>query len=149
MIGACDLEDTYSTQLRIDSVPMNFEEPAGTVTHDFYGTDGEVVGMSGVIFFRRMDTCNYYAGNLWFEGGATDETQVGPNPVDQSENPQCYVFRACYANYSPNGDGALIDSHYSNEIAVSVQEDGSLYWTYVSCYQVPLFQPTFLFYCIV
>ena len=51
--------------------------------------------------------------------------------------------------YFPNGDGALIDSHYSNEIAVSVQEDGSLYWTYVSCYQVPLFQPTFLFYCIV
>jgi hypothetical protein len=55
--------------------------------------------------------------------------------VDTSDDPQCYVFRACYPNYIPNG-ALLSEAHYSNEIAVSPQRDGSLYWTYVSCYQV-------------
>ena len=140
MIGECDPSDTYSTQLTIDSVPMNFEQPAGTLTHKFYSDDGEVIDMSGVVFFRRMDTCTFFSENIWFQGN-TGVTQEGPNPADQSEDPQCYVFRSCYADYSFNGDGYLTDSLWSNEIAVSLQEDGSLYWTYVSCYQVlPLSQ---------
>jgi hypothetical protein len=50
--------------------------------------------------------------------------------VDTSEDPQCYVFRACYSDF-------VYPDHYSNEIYASPQQDGSLYWTYVSCYQVP------------
>jgi hypothetical protein len=54
--------------------------------------------------------------------------------VDVSEDPQCYVFRACYPDYRyvPGGITGDADDHYSNEIYVSPQQDGSLYVTYVS-----------------
>jgi hypothetical protein len=140
--GICDLENSYSSKLDIASVPMNFEEPAGTLTHEFYGLDGEVIDMNGVLFFRRMDSCNNFPGLV------TNETQVGPNPRDASQ--QCFVFRVCYEDFFPNEGccfpGSTVpifyDSQYSNEIYLSLQEDGSLYWTYVSCYQVIHYQPS-------
>jgi hypothetical protein len=115
---------------------MNFEEPAGTLTHKFYMDNGEVADMSGVVFFRRVDTCTFFA-EYSLTQDTNGDTQEGPNPADQSEDPQCYVFRSCYEDYSTAA--FLSDSLWSNEIAVSVQKDGSLYWTYVSCYQVLLF----------
>ena len=63
--------------MTIDAVPMDFEEPAGTLKHinvdavpTFFG------GSSATLYFRRMDTCTYFEG----EPGETQEGQP-PHPT--------------------------------------------------------------------
>jgi hypothetical protein len=131
--GLCSPSDgSYDTTITLLSVPMNFEELAGFLTHDFYEGERSV---PAPLFFRRVDTCSYFRHFENLEGGSTaptDEGQEGPQPINSPEEESgCYFFRMCSPDYE-------LDTQYSNEIVLSIQDDGSLWWTYVGCYQ-----PTF------
>jgi hypothetical protein len=136
--GYCDAAAAaeYYTELNLHNVSMDFEEPAGTLFHSYYDED-PTADTRAVLYFRRMDTCDYWDYVNGRPGTEfTGEGQKGPQPLDTTADSQCYVFRACYETFFARFADDY--SHFSNEIAVSIQSDGSLWWTYVSCYQPSL-----------
>lgn len=122
--------DQYLINVNLQNDGMGWENFSGEVSYMYY-VNNATVG-TGETYFRRVDDCASFPQH--YNGGDPTKDLSGPDPVDDSRSPQCYFFRDCYHTKWIEGDRTN-NRHHSNEISLSPQKDGTLYWAYVSCYE--------------